>query len=151
MENTDTPKHKTFSYHAISILFFLVVVIILSTGICFTVQDTKIKDLQLTKTRAELDQERADKNSCVYIRDSLDAAVKELSIYKTLSQAMVHRDQATKQLLHKVGEMVYMKNDSSRVVIEDIVIGGSKYNYYIKYKVLYKDNISKEVIPELVY
>jgi hypothetical protein len=64
---------------------------------------------------------------------------------------MVHRDEVTSQLKHKVGELVYMKNDSSKVVIEDVLIGGGKYNYYVKYKVLYKDQSTKEVTPELIY
>ena len=64
---------------------------------------------------------------------------------------MLHRDEAINQLKHKVGELVYMKNDSSKVVIEDVLIGGSKYNYYVKYKVLYKDNTTREIVPELIY
>jgi len=44
-----------------------------------------------------------------------------------------------------------MKNDSAKVVIEDVLIGGGKYNYYIKYRVLLKDNTSRETVPELIY
>lgn len=48
-------------------------------------------------------------------------------------------------------EIVMMKNDSAKVVIEDVLIGGGKYNYYIKYRVLLKDNTSRETVPELIY
>ena len=44
-----------------------------------------------------------------------------------------------------------LKSDSSRVVIEDLLIGGGKYNYFIKYRVLFKDDSRKEVTPEMVY
>jgi hypothetical protein len=64
---------------------------------------------------------------------------------------MVHRDEATSLLKYKVGDFVYMKRDSSRVVISDIVIGGAKYEYYVRYKVLYKDKTTEEVAPELIY
>jgi hypothetical protein len=64
---------------------------------------------------------------------------------------MIHRDEAINQLKHKVGDIVYLKNDSSRVVIEDVLIGGGKYNYYVKYRVLLKDNTTREMVPELIY
>jgi len=99
----------------------------------------------------QLNKELLEKTSCVSTKDSLFRENTKLSIYKTLTQAMVYRDDITKQLKYKVGEMVYIKSDSARVVIEDIVIGGSKYNFYVKYKVKYKDNTSQELVPELIY
>lgn len=83
--------------------------------------------------------------------DSLNKANSALSRYKALTQAMIHRDEATSQLKHKIGDMVYLKNDSSKVVIEDVLIGGGKYNYYVKYRVLLKDNTTREIVPELIY
>jgi hypothetical protein len=83
--------------------------------------------------------------------DSLNKANGELSKYKALTQAMIHRDEATNQLKHKIGDMVYLKSDSARVVIEDVLIGGGKYNYYVKYRVLLKDNTTREMVPELIY
>lgn len=44
-----------------------------------------------------------------------------------------------------------MKNDSARVIVEDVLIGGGKYDYYVKFRVLFKDNTTKEVKPELIY
>ena len=132
------------------------VALVLSIGgtiydLYLTHKENKEKELQLNKKNSELDNERAEKNSCVSLKDSLFRENTKLSIYKTLTQAMVYRDDITKQLKYKVGEMVYIKSDSARVVIEDIVIGGSKYNFYVKYKVKYKDNTSHELVPELIY
>jgi len=132
------------------------VALVLSIGgtiydLYLTHQENKEKELQLNQKNSELDNERAEKNSCVSLKDSLFRENARLSIYKTLTQAMVYRDDITKQLSHKVGDIVIVKNDSSRVTIEDIVIGGSKYNFYVKYKVKYKDNTSQELIPELIY
>lgn len=83
--------------------------------------------------------------------DSLNKANDELSKYKVLTKAMIYRDEAANQLKHKVGDMVYLKSDSARVVIEDVLIGGGKYNYYVKYRVLFKDNTTREMVPELIY
>jgi len=82
--------------------------------------------------------------------DSLNNANLELSKYKALTQAMIHRDEATSQLKHKIGDIVYLKSDSSKAVIEDVLIGGGKYNYYVKFRVLLKDNTTKEIVPELI-
>lgn len=90
-------------------------------------------------------------STCSYKRDSLQREVEQLSIYKSLTKSMVFRDEATKLLPHKVGDIIITKNDSVKGVIEDIIIGGSKYNFYVKYKVLLKDNTIREIVPELIY
>lgn len=104
------------------------------------------KDLEV-KLQAELNA----KTFCLSKADSLKRVNFELSKFKALTTAMIHREEATKQLKYKIGDIVWLKIDSSRVIIEDIIIGGGKYNYYMKYKVLFVDNTSKDIIPELIY
>lgn len=96
-------------------------------------------------------KEEADRSNCVYKRDSLTVELNRLAIYKSLTSAMVYRDEAIMGLKHQVGEIAYAKRDSARVVISDIVIGGSKYEYYLRYRVLRKDNTTEEIIPDLIY
>lgn len=119
----------------------------------FTMMFIAMKDDKkaLQEANEELLKEQSISSTCSVTRDSLNRINAELSKYKTLTMAMVNRDEVTSQLKHKVGELVYMKNDSARVVIEDVLIGGGKYNYYVKYRVLLKDNTSREIIPELIY
>ncbi len=105
----------------------------------------------ISETNSKLLSEQNLKSDCRVIRDSLSKLTIDLSKYKTLTFAMVHRDEVAHQLKHSVGEIVCMKNDSSKVVIEDIIIGGGKHNYYVKFKVLCKDNTMKEIVPELIY
>ena len=105
----------------------------------------------LHETNEKLLNEQSVSSTCSVTRDSLFKVNAELSKYKTLTQAMLHRDEATSQLKHKIGDVVYMKNDSSRVIVEDVLIGGGKYDYYVKFRVLFKDNTTKEVKPELIY
>ena len=128
---------------------FLLVLI----GVIFTLMMLAMKDdkKRLDIALEKLSLEQSVSTTCSTTRDSLIRANNELSKYKTLTMAMVHRDEVTNQLKHKVGELVYLKNDSSRVVIEDVLIGGGKYNYYVKYRVLLKDNTTREMVPELIY
>ena len=105
----------------------------------------------IKETNSNIIKEQNVNFTCSYKRDSLIKEVNKLSIYKALTKAMVFRDEATILLNYKVGDIVYTKLDSSRVIIEDIIIGGSKYQYYIKYRILYKDKKTEEVIPELIY
>jgi len=107
------------------------------------------KDLK--EANKKIQDEEILNSTCSYKRDSLVKEVRQLSIYKSLTKAMVHRDEATSILKYKVGDFVYLKRDSAKVVIDDIIIGGAKYEYYVKYRVLHKDNHTEEVKPELVY
>ncbi len=82
--------------------------------------------------------------------DSLVHVNYQLSKYRTLTDAMVYRDSIRKPL-PIVGSFLYLKIDSSKVVLEDIVIGGGKYEYYIRYKIRKKNNASDFLSPEMVY
>lgn len=85
-------------------------------------------------------------------KDSLDNAMSDirmLSTYRVLSESMHVRDNATEKLMN-VGSAAYTKTDSSRVIIMDRIIGGGQYNYYVKYKILFNDNHTEEVAPELI-
>ncbi len=106
---------------------------------------------QQRKTSEALQKELLLNSSCNHHVDSLKYINGELSKFKNLTMAMVHREEATKSLKYQVGDIVMLKSDSSRVVIEDLLIGGGKYNYFIKYRVLFRDDSRKEVTPEMIY
>lgn len=154
MEETttnQTPKEpRNIKFRDVIILMAITVGIMSLVSYSYN-QDLSNTRKQLIVADSILLQERVDKTNCIYLRDSLAREVIALSAYKTLSTAMACRDKATTPLEHKVGDLVYMKNDSAKVVIQDIIIGGSQYNYYIMFRVLYRDNTLKEITPELVY
>lgn len=106
---------------------------------------------QLDEVQTKLQEELLLNSNCNHHVDSLVYINGELSKFKSLTMAMVHRDDATRELKYGVGDIVFLKIDSSRVVIEDVLIGGGKYNYFIKYKVLYKNGQREELTPEMVY
>jgi hypothetical protein len=148
MENQQTPEVKSNKKIVwICFFVFLFVGIVFSALVWAIVSDKR----ELAEKNAKLQQEQGVNFTCASKRDSLIKEVKQLSIYKSLTKGMVHRDEATSLLKYKIGDFVYMKRDSARVVISDIIIGGSKYEYYIKYEVLHKDNSTEKVIPELIY
>lgn len=120
-------------------------------SICGLTYDLYLTYEEKEQANSELSSEKVLNSTCTFKRDSLMKEVKRLSIYESLTKAMVHRDEATLLLQYKVGDFVFLKRDSSKAVISDIIIGGSKYQYYIKYKVLFKDNSTEEIIPELIY
>lgn len=149
MENeTEIERKKAHKILMRMFVTFAAILISIIAIFVWVVQDSKKvneeKDVQL------LNEQKLN-STCTYKRDSLIQIVNELSIYRSLTQAMANRDEATSPLKYKVGNIVYLKRDSAKVVISDVIIGGSKYEYYVKYKVLHKDNVSEEVIPELIY
>lgn len=105
----------------------------------------------LREANTKIQEEQKLNSTCSYKRDSLLRENKQYKAHQSLHKAISHRDEATSLLPHKIGDAVYLKRDSVRVVIEDIVIGGAKYEYYVKYRVLHKDKTTEEVKPEMVY
>jgi hypothetical protein len=134
-----------------SIFFGIFFACLVFTPLFWSINKANQNQKVLIENNDKLLKEQLVTTTCSSTRDSLARINFELSKYKTLTQAMLHRDEATSQLKHKVGDVVIMKNDSARVVIEDVLIGGGKYNHYVKFKVLYKDQTTKEVTPELIF
>jgi uncharacterized membrane protein YraQ (UPF0718 family) len=83
-------------------------------------------------------------------RDSLFELSSELSTYRTLSLAMNARDEALQNLKLTPGETVIMKRDSSKVLLTDIEIGGTLYNYHITAVVQRWDTVTNEWIIERI-
>lgn len=90
-------------------------------------------------------------NSLMDTKDSLALINILLSKYRVLTDAMKYRDSVRLQMEYTVGDEVRLKKDSSRAIISDIVIGGSKHEYYIKYKILLKNGDEEIILPELLY
>lgn len=153
MENQ---KFKPKKFILVTGFFSLFVIIVVSIVFYFYGKNSAIplieeKEKKITKLSFEL-----DKMSSAYFSTSetKDSALREnvkLSKYRSLTDAMSYRDSIRKPLLFNVGDIVHLKRDSSRVIINDILVGGGKFLYYVKYQVLYKDNSTETVSPELIY
>jgi len=131
-----------------NILLGFILILFLSTTI-FLIYEAFQNNKTISKLSLDLNVEKSKNTNCNYKADSLLNQVILLSKYKSLSISMSYRDDATKDLKFKIGDVVRYKIDSNRVVITDVIIGGAEYNYYIHYKIASKDK-EFEVIPELV-
>jgi hypothetical protein len=129
-------------------LLLIFVAILIRIGWEMKIESKKTTDMLIH--RSDSLQYRSDslENFSRIASDSLQ----KYSGYKTLYTSIMARDAATKQLYHQVGDVIYCKPDSLRSVITDVIIGGSKYDYYVKYKI--KTGLGSEtyeVIPEQLY
>lgn len=133
------------------ILFFSIVII--GMGIYIYTLNKKVEE----KTKKIFDLENISQNAnsrynkLIKTNDSLSFINALLSKYRTLTDAMKYRDSVRLPLKYTIGDKVFLKKDSSRAIVSDIIIGGSKHEYYIKYKVLFKNGQEDEILPELLY
>lgn len=133
------------------------------TGIVLGITFTMLAGIWWTRTvtkdyyKTTLDLQRKVNERDLTIRNSTrisDSLAREASLfsqYRSLGLAMTHRDEASRLLPYKIGQTVYRKTDSSRVVISDVIIGGSTNEYYMRYKITDKENHVTEIIPELLF
>jgi hypothetical protein len=109
-------------------------------------REAKIQTLESYLVNESNSIERVSKT-----RDSLAGQLKYFKKYESLVDATFFRDSTISLLKYKAGDIVLLKPDSSKVVIKEIIIGGTQYEYYIKYKVILKDRSQLEITPELLY
>ena len=82
--------------------------------------------------------------------DSMNLILMRIIPYRPLIGMLSFRDSVQRQLPFKVGNIVYLKPDSSLAVIKDIVISGSDYEFSIQYRVITKSRNELLVTPALI-
>jgi hypothetical protein len=80
-------------------------------------------------------------------RDSLQKNLNYLWQYKTLVQSTKVRDQVGDNFNFHPGDRVRLKADSSIVVITDLMVGGNRYNYFVKFLIKNNKGLQSEVSP----
>ena len=106
----------------------------------------KIADLEIISKNANLKYKKLR-----FSKDSVMLINSFLAKYRTLTVAMTYRDSVRLSMKYCIGDVVRLKRDSSRAIVSDIIVGGGKYEYYIKYKIMLKTGKEEEIIPELLY
>ena len=129
----------------------IVVVVALSATIFFLARSIKSKNSELAALQEKVSNIEKLYSNAAFKGDSLYALNSVLSTYKSLTFAMLYRDSIRKALRYNIGDIVQLKSDSSRAVIKDILIGGGKFEHYMKYLVVRKDNSTEVLSPELIY
>jgi uncharacterized protein YodC (DUF2158 family) len=135
------------------ILIVIFSLVIIAMGFCIFKLNKNVKE----KQQKIYDLENAANNANVIYsqmqktKDSLMFINAFLAKYRTLTVAMTYRDSIRRSMKYNVGDVVRIKRDSSRAIISDIIIGGNKHEYYIKYNVMLKNGQEEELVPELIY
>lgn len=129
----------------------IAIVVALAVTVFFLAKSIQSKNAELAALQTKVSDIEKMYSSAAFKGDSLNALNIVLSKYKTLTYAMLYRDSIRKTLRYAIGDIVQLKSDSSRAVIKDILIGGGKYEHYMKYQLVKKDNTTELVSPELVY
>lgn len=109
------------------------------------------KDRRISELETSLRKESSQTSKFKATKDSLARVNFYLSRFRVLTDAMWYRDSLINPLKYKIGDRVILKRDSSKVLVTDVIIGGSKYDFYVKYRVIGKDKSTEEVVPELIY
>ena len=108
-----------------------------------------IKELKesLNQLNFEIKSVKRKKYEVEINRDSLQRNLDYLWQYKPLVQATKFRDQIGSTFDFEPGDLVRLKTDSSAVLITDILVGGNKYNYFVKFLVKNNKGAIVEVSP----
>ena len=145
-------KHaKLMKKKVILIIIFSLVIIGLGYAIYSLNKNVEEKQKKISDLEKASKNANSKYNKLAHSMDSLMLINAFLAKYRTLTVAMTYRDSVRLGMNYTVGDVVHLKRDSSRAIISDIVIGGSKHEYYIRYKVMFKDGKEEEIVPELLY
>jgi len=137
------------------LIITIIVAVVLTAILSFFIYDlnksNKLKEDNLKVLQANLVNETKIIAKVSKTRDSLLKRVGYFQQYTSLVDATFFRDSTAKSLKFKAGDIALLKPDSSKVVIKEIIIGGTQYEHYIKYKVVLKDRSQLEITPEMLY
>ena len=133
----------------------LVVAVLITVILSFLIYDLSKTQKKNEENISALQSTLANESNIVVkvskTRDSLLKRVNYFQQYTSLVDATFFRDSTTKSLKYKAGDIVLVKPDSAKAVIKEIIIGGTQYEHYIKYKVVMKDRSQLEITPEMLY
>ncbi len=150
METTINPPKNTKPW-----IIILCITVVITLGIIFW-QNQSLKDdqigiadlkLNVEKLQQEMKMIKDEKREVEINRDSLQKNLNYLWQYKTLVQAAKVRDQVGDSFNFHPGDRVRLKSDSSVVIITDLMIGGNRYNYFIKFLIKNNKGTQTEVSP----
>jgi hypothetical protein len=79
--------------------------------------------------------------------DSLERNLNVLWPHRSLVHNARLRDRVAEGLTFKPGDVARLKQDSSRVVITDILVGGNAFTYYVHYLVKTSKGENRQVSP----
>lgn len=150
MEPTPNTPNKTKKW-----IIVLVILVVITLGFIYWQNQTLKEDqMDITALKSNIEQLKQEmktiknkKREVEINRDSLQKNLDYLWQYKTLVQASKVRDQVGGNFNFYPGDRVRLKVDSSVVVITDLMVGGNRYNYFVKFLVKNNKGSQLEVSP----
>lgn len=123
-QNQDKPKTKKFR---IFLFGFLLASLGFVSLLIWRSHEQNLKDEENRKRWAELESYRAD---------STAKAEKKIREYKMMVKAIQRRDSVYSSLKYAIGNIVYLKPDSIKGVVQDIVCDDQMdcFIYYVLYR-----------------
>jgi hypothetical protein len=102
--------------------------------------------LQEQLNQLTLDNQKllTEKQKYFYLSDSLNSELQPYLPMKALMLSVQMRNFVKNELPFKPGDIVKFKSDSLNYVIQDLVIGGNTYSYYVKYRIRRGSNLPIE-------
>ena len=136
-------------------VILIIVLSLVFIGLSYTIYrlNENVKDNKLTIDNMQLATKNASARyrQLMKAKDSVMLVNAFLARYRNLTVAMSYRDSVRLSMKYKIGDEVHLKRNSSRAIVSDIITGGGKHEYYIKYQVVFKNGNKEEVVPEMLY
>ncbi len=104
-------------------------------------------DAEIRGLRSEISKLKTKELQTRSSRDSLAAVLQPYLGYDALLRANMKRDEAYAALPFKYGDKILLLPDSARGMINEVIMGGNPWNYYIRYKIMLKGGKETEVYP----
>jgi uncharacterized membrane protein len=150
MEPT-TPFYKKNSFWqvfaVIAVLLAIIAMLSLSIRNYVLQSNQNLKEAAYQRHIAD-STKAANEAEIVALRADAELYIESKSLYIAKTPA----DNVAKTLKYQAGDVVYCKPDSTRVLITNLIISVSKYNYSVKYRVQTKfDDGFHELYPSEIY
>jgi hypothetical protein len=148
-ESVDKPKRNKIWIIVLSSILFITIGVIYWQNKSIQEDEKGIAELKesiklLTK---EIKNVKIKKHVVEIKRDSLQRNLDYLWQYKPLVQSSKFRDQIAANFNFHPGDRVRLKSDSSIVLVTDILVGGNRYNYFIKFIIKNNKGNTLEISP----
>ena len=133
------------------IFFALVILFLISWGTYYFFESYKDKSNESEANKAAYNAMYLKYKQESTYSDSLYRINMKFDKYRHAAESQAFRDSVSRRMEYKVGDFAFLKTDSTRVIVTDIIIGGGLYDYYFRYKVMDRTGSEKEVKPELLF
>lgn len=144
------PKEKPKALYIIIFCFMLFTIILSIVAVSGWKSNSELSR-EIIKKDSLYNIKNTNLNYATKTRDSLNRVLTGIEPYRGLTDAMLFRDSSLMKIPYQVGQVVYLKPDSARVVINKVIIEGGKYEYFVGFSVVFEDRTTETISPDIIY